>query len=188
MSGFGPSCSRDRLIDFDAAQQSGRIVGGVFFAEQAVFNRTTQATRSAPRGFTLVELVLVIIIMGVVAAIAMPRFAQATARQQLSAAADRLVSDFEKAQHTARASSNQVAISFDVAGNSYTVTPASGSAYVVQLDESPYQVTIAKASFDGATTMSFNGYGIPSSAGAVVLESSTGSVVVNLASTGRATR
>ena len=148
----------------------------------------TQATRSTRAGFTLVELVLVLIIVGIVAAIAMPRYAQATARQQLDAAADRLVRDFEKAQHDARATINQVAMTFDTADNSYTVTQANGDAVVVQLDESPYQVSVAKASFDNATTMWFNGYGVPSTAGAVVLESSTGSVVVNLASNGRATR
>ena len=151
-------------------------------------NRMTQAIRLTRAGFTLVELVLVLIIVGIVAAIAMPRFAQATARQQLDAAADRLVRDFEKAQHDARATINQVAMTFDTADNSYTVTQANGDTVVVQLDESPYQVAIKKATFNDVSAMSFNGYGVPSSAGAVTLESSTGSVVVSLASNGRATR
>lgn len=139
-------------------------------------------------GFTLVELVLVIIIIGVISAIAMPRFAQATARQQLAAAADRLVSDFEKAQHHARSTSNLVTLSFDTSDNSYTITPAIGSATLVQLDASPYQVAISKAAFDGNPSLTLNGFGIPSSAGTVVLESGAGSMVVSLASNGRATR
>lgn len=149
---------------------------------------TAQTTRTHPQGFTLVELVLVMIIIGVIAAIAMPRFAQATARQQLDAAANRLVSDLEKAQHHARSTSNQVTLSFDTRDNSYSFTPAFGTAYTVQLDEPPYQVTMPVAEFNGATTVSFNGFGIPSESGAVKLATGSGTAVITLGADGRATR
>lgn len=150
--------------------------------------RTCTTSRGHHNGFTLIELVLVVIIVGVISAIAVPRFAQATARQQLDAAANRLISDFQKAQHHAQATSNDVELSFDASGNSYTFTPASGTSFQVQLDESPYQVKVTKATFEDTTAVTFNGFGIPSAQGAVVLESATGSVIVNLGENGRATR
>ena len=85
--------------------------------------------KRAACGFSLVELVLVMVIIGVVAAIALPRFAQANARQQLEAAANRVASDLEKARHEARASSNLVAISFNTSDNSYSYASAVGTVF-----------------------------------------------------------
>ncbi|MFI4896612.1 MAG: Tfp pilus assembly protein FimT/FimU, partial [Phycisphaerales bacterium JB059] len=52
---------------------------------------TRDTTRS--RAFTLIELVLVVAILGVVAAIAIPRFSSATTRSRLDLAASRLEGD-----------------------------------------------------------------------------------------------
>ena len=144
--------------------------------------------KRAANGFSLIELVLVMFIIGIVAAIALPRFAQANARQQLEAAANRVVNDLERARHEARASSNAVAISFSTSDNSYSYASAVGTTFEMQLDESPYQVELSKALFNGSSNVAFNGYGMPSSNGPVTLKSNAGTVKVTLDATGRVSR
>lgn len=139
-------------------------------------------------GFTLVELVLVIIIIGIVSAIALPRFAQANARQQLDAAARRVANDLEKAQHLARASSNWVTLSFDTAENSYTFASVSNDVLEVQLAESPYQVKLTKAAFNDAPLVVFNGFGVPNAGGTITLKSSAGFAVITLDTSGSVSR
>lgn len=128
------------------------------------------------------------VIIGVVVAIAVPRFAQANARQQLSAAADRLASDLEQAQHTARMTSHLVWVTFDTSGGNYTVFPLASDQFKVELDEAPYSVELTKALFQGLPLMAFNGYGIPSSSGSITLSSSAGIVVISVDENGEVTR
>lgn len=151
--------------------------------------RTNRPTaRSLRCGFTLVELVLVLIIVGVIGAIAMPRFAQASARQQLDAAANRVASDLEKARATARQTSNYAVITFEPNQDRYTFSSGSVQGSTVELDESPYQVKVKKAEFGDGTSVTFNGFGVPSDSGSVTLESSAGLAVVSLDAGGRVSR
>lgn len=149
---------------------------------------TRSPLRSCSSGFTLIELVLVMIIVAVIASIAAPRFAQANARQQLDAAARRIVGDLEKAQIQARASSNTVSMKFTENQDSYTFTPAVGPSLIVELDERPYQVEIIKVSLGGTDTVNFNGFGVPDTSGVLTLGSSVGQSTVTLDATGSVSR
>jgi len=149
-------------------------------------NRTTAYTRV--RAFTLVELVLVMFIIGVLGAIAIPRFAQATARQQLNAAADRIVSDLNEARIRSRAASQSSILTFDTVDNSYQFNAVGGDATAVRLGESPYDVEISAADFGGSGKAVFNGYGVPMSTGYVDLVSPAGTARVQLLANGEASR
>lgn len=128
------------------------------------------------RGFTLIELVIVVATVAILAAIAIPRMAGTLARRRIEFAAGRVVSDLRLAQRQARLSSASRTVQFDVASNSYrllgvpSLNGPSGE-YTVRLTDTPYEVSVVSASFGGDARLIFDGYGVPDSGGSVVLGS-----------------
>lgn len=152
--------------------------------------RMDQAGRPR-RAFTLVELVVVMAILGIVAAIASPRMGQAMARRRLDACEHRIIADMGLARSTARATSASVTMRFGVASSSYkilgVVDPDTGSAaYTVDMTRSPYHATFQSADFGGDDTVVFDGYGVPDSAGFVVVAVAGEGRVLALGSGGEA--
>jgi prepilin-type N-terminal cleavage/methylation domain-containing protein len=145
------------------------------------------------RAFTLVELVMVLVLVGVLAAVAAPRFARANANYRADLAARRIAADLAFAQRKARASSKQVTVSFAVATHSYQLVNVSdldrsSQTYIVKLSAEPYGASLLTADFAGAAQVVFDGYGTPSAAGAVTLRAGGVQRTVTLdAVTGRAT-
>lgn len=128
------------------------------------------------------------IIIGIVAAIAMPRFAQATSRQQLDAAAKRLIADFALARTRANAASQTLTLTFDPDTGTYIMDAVGGDALTVDLSQSPYGVKISGAAFSGNRYAQFNAFGVPLSTGKVTLANASGSVTIVLKDNGQATR
>lgn len=131
--------------------------------------------RSRSRGFTLIEMTMVILTVGILCAIAAPRYSASLNRYGAESAAQRIVADIGLAQSTARTASRNQIISFNVLANTYQMSNvrASDSAamtYVVELSRAPYQARLISASFGNAAQVSFDRYGAPSSAGAVVVQ------------------
>ncbi len=130
------------------------------------------ARRSA---FTLVELILVMIILGIFAGMAAPRFGSALARRRADAAAGRIVVDLELARRQAKTSSASQNVLFDLAANSYRLPGMQhpdrpGQEYEVALSEEPYKAGIASADFGGDLEVVFDGWGSPDSGGSVVIQ------------------
>src|SRR5436305_14998357 len=68
--------------------------------------------RSCRTGFTLIELLLVIALIAVAAAVAMPRYGRAVCHYQADAAARRIVADLAAAQARAKLNSTTVTVNF----------------------------------------------------------------------------
>lgn len=142
----------------------------------------TRSRLPVPRGYTLIELVLVIVISAILAALAIPLFNPATIddawfREEVKAA-------IRYAQRQAVAqrrcvfvtvSASQVQLHYGDAGCAITATPltkiASGAAYALQ---APAGVTSSAST----SPFSFNGLGQPGPIGGVTVTVGSGSITV----------
>jgi type II secretory pathway pseudopilin PulG len=132
---------------------------------------------------------IVLVIVAVVGAIALPRYSQASARQQLSSAANRVTADIELARTRSRAASQPVRLTFSTENNTYSFDNIGGEAIRVDLSASPYNVSIEVAKFGADSNVAlFNGYGVPANSGVVTLSNHTGTVSVNMLGNGEVRR
>jgi prepilin-type N-terminal cleavage/methylation domain-containing protein len=127
------------------------------------------------QGFTLLELVIVLAIVAIVAGIAAPRYQASAARYRAESAARRVACDLGLARARARAASASQTVAFSVAAGEYTIVGMSdpdrpAQPYRVVLGEEPYRARLLSAQFGGVEQVTFNGFGVPGSAGSVVVE------------------
>jgi Tfp pilus assembly protein FimT len=124
--------------------------------------------------FTVVETLIVLLIMGILAATATPSFFRSLRHHRLESAARRVKLDLEQARHAARVKSQTESITFTGA-TAYTLssgTPGMDTAteiYSVDLSRSPYELDTVTLNLGGPTAISFDGYGTASVGGTIVL-------------------
>ncbi len=141
---------------------------------------------SRRRGFTLVELVMVVAIIGVLAALAVPRFALASNRYRAKLGADRVMRDIAYARARAISLGAQQTINFYSASTSYTIVgmqnpDAPAKPYTVALTAEPYRCTKLEINFGGTETLTFNGFGVPTAGGTVTVQAGGYQCVVTVA-------
>lgn len=144
-------------------------------------------------GVSTMELVVVVLIMGIIAAVAVPTYLTALARYRSSNAARRIVADLELARREAGMASASRTVTFSSAGESYTLADVAdlnraGAVYSVSLDDDPYYVDIVSVDLGGDEEVVFDGFGQADSGGTIVVRSGgVDNTIVIDAATGLAT-
>lgn len=151
--------------------------------------RHRPATSCVRSGFSLIELILVLSILGVLATIATPRYSGSLANYRSDAAARRVVADLTLARSLAMQRSRSVTVTFDAAAETYAIAgvadPLTGEAtYTVDLTRDPYASTIhALQLSDSAAAITFDGYGAASAGGTISLASGGRTRAVSITAT-----
>ena len=126
-------------------------------------------------GFTLLELVLILVILATLGAIAAPRYANALDRYHADATARRIVADLELARATARNTSASVTVTFDPGMNTYVMTGVDsldhpGNNATLLLSNAPYRSQLVSTGLGGDDEIVFDGFGVPDIGGVVLIQ------------------
>ena len=131
-----------------------------------------------PSAFSLMEMCVVIVLIAILSAVAIPRYANSINRYRVEMAAKRVAADIAMARNVARTSGAGQAINFGTPANGYTMPGLADpdgrtGDYAVSLGAEPYKVSLGTVAFGSATpaatSVQFTRYGYPTAAGSVVV-------------------
>lgn len=140
---------------------------------------SNEKTRRRQQGYTLIEMVTVLMIIAILAVATFPRFLDSLAHHRLQSAAQRIELDLKLARDHAIASSSNCGAKFDVAGDLYVLFPDIKNPdhptepYSTRLSREPYHCRLVSVDFGGDNEVVFNGHGVPDSNGSIRVEHRT---------------
>jgi prepilin-type N-terminal cleavage/methylation domain-containing protein len=124
--------------------------------------------------FTLIELIVVLLIVAIMAAVAAPKYAESLSSFRLQGVTQRIAADIRQARRYAQQNCTTQAINFNVATNSYTLTGIDdvdrrSRAYQFSLASPEYECELVSANFNSRAILSFDIYGRPVNVGTIVV-------------------
>ena len=137
-------------------------------------NRSAGKPVGGRLAFSLLEVVLVLLILATLSMLAVPRYAASLNYYRADLASKRIAADLAMARNNAWASGTRRTATFDVGGSSYVLAGIRGldratADYAVGLSGDPYYAQILSVSFEGQSSVTFDGYGMPDRGGQIVV-------------------
>jgi type IV fimbrial biogenesis protein FimT len=126
------------------------------------------------RGFTLIEAMVGVVIIGILAIATVPNLRSYRESQRMSAACDRIAAACREARSQARAQNHNIIVSYDVGANQFTVIQDANDNGVADGDETvdtwplPDGVTLGSTTFTN-NQLVFNGRGLAVNGGSVTV-------------------
>ena len=152
-------------------------------------NQTKTNLKKATPGFSLTELIVMIVLIGIFAAMAMTRTSTGMTTIQVQIAIDQITTDIDYSKSMAFARHDTITLVFSTTLEQYTIyngPDGSRSAItdfpnstngIISFDQSDFiEVDITSANFNGTSELQFLPLGDPKSGGSIVLNSKTISV------------
>lgn len=121
------------------------------------------------------EVLILMLVIGVIVAVAAPYFTDFLSHFLADNAAKRIASDLRFAQYQARVSGAPRAVHFAVDSQTLTLrgtedSDCPSSDYAVKLSEAPYSVALVSSDFGGDSQIVFDPDGRPDSGGSVLVK------------------
>lgn len=137
-----------------------------------VIGRIRKGTIHQRRGFSLIEVAIVVLVIGIAAAVAFPRYGDSVMRHRVLLAGERIAADLRVARNQAMSTSRRITVKFDTATHSYTIPGLPdqdhpGRDHFVNLREAPFHVSLVSADFGGTAELSFDPFGMPVGGGSI---------------------
>ena len=145
------------------------------------------------RGLSLIDMVVTVLILGIVSAVAAPRFSNALVSSQLKSAGQRIVADLQFARNQAKTKSDLVTVQFLTSPDRYVISGVNhpdrkAGDYIVEISEICPSYSAITPSFDGETSFQFTHLstaqvGSPAtnlSSGSIVLAVGSDSIQINI--------
>ena len=154
------------------------------------FTKRRNEIRPFRAGWSLLELIIVIVLMGILGSVGTMKFVDSLSYHRVNAAALRLSTDINAMQRQARVTAQTTSVQLGMPSNSYTLIgvqnpdrPALANP-VVSLQDGVLKATFGTISLTGGgTTITFNGYGIPNKGGTITLQSGSATKQVSVSGT-----
>lgn len=121
---------------------------------------------------------MVVFLIGIIAAVAMPRYANSLYSYRAAMAANKIAADLTMARNDAFVSGAHRTVTFDPTNNQYTVIglpdpdKKDNANTLVNFGSAPYYAKLGNSTFTG-NSFFFDGYGKPGSGGQVTVTAGT---------------
>jgi len=146
--------------------------------------RSRAGRRVSPfsKGFSLLEAIVCVTIIGVLSAVAVVRFAGANARSRATAAGAALAAAIGRVREEADAASATRQLTFVKGSSQVPITDERGRVLRAEkLGPEPGSCVVWAADLGGDTVLRFNGFGVPAAGGSVTVYSSGTLCTVSIA-------